>query len=153
MNRNELKEIVEEAYLSEFAGARYENVLSKDFGSDFKALLSISKAEEGFAEHRIYTLENEISMLSNTGNGYTGTYSFQHQNYRDYFSARYIINDMLAATDSKNDTASSLASRVLPYFIVKMLGESEGENHFKHKISDGTYVFKKDESIFSLFES
>lgn len=148
---NELKEIVEEAYLSEFAGARYENVLSKDFGSDFKTLLSISKAEEGFAEHRIYTLENEISMLSNTGNGYTGTYSFQHQNYRDYFSARYIINDMLAATDSKNDTASSLASRVLPYFIVKMLGESEGENHFKHKISDGTYVFKKDESIFSLY--
>lgn len=148
---DELLNVVNEAYNSEFNHMRYANILSADFGSGYKALLSLGNKEKDLAEHRIYTLENEISMLSKSENGFTGTYSFQHQNYRDYFSSRYIVNDMRAASDDKNDIALSMEIRVLPRFIVKMLGEAEGEHHFIRSISDGTYVFKKDESIFALY--
>ncbi|MGE5343174.1 MAG: SMEK domain-containing protein [Candidatus Omnitrophota bacterium] len=58
------------------------------------------------------------------------SYRFLHQNFRDFFAAVHILNEMEIAL-KKNEIAMVLKERVLNYFNRQFLGEIEEEHHVK----------------------
>ncbi len=61
-----------------------------------------------------------------------GFLRFSHRNFRDFFAAVHILNEIQKAVDL-HEIPQVLRERPLPYSLRKMIGEIEGEHHHKPK--------------------
>jgi WD40 repeat protein len=74
-------------------------------------------------------LSAHLRMLKKERN----TYHFLHQNFRDFFAAVHLRNELLLSNAMKAPGVI-LKDRPLPVFIRKMLGEIEGEHYNRPRI-------------------
>ncbi|MGE5341688.1 MAG: hypothetical protein ACM3SY_09425 [Candidatus Omnitrophota bacterium] len=77
-------------------------------------------------------LIQEMSMLVEE----RGMYRFLHQNFRDFFAAVHVLNEVEMSV-KKGEIPSVLKERVLDYFVRRFMGEFEGEHRVKPYIVEG----------------
>jgi WD40 repeat protein len=74
----------------------------------------------------------EIHMLVDEGE----SYRFLHQNFRDFFAAVHVLNEIEMGLKS-NLIPSALKERAFEIYIRRMMGEIEGEHYAKPYLIDG----------------
>lgn len=71
-------------------------------------------------------LSGELSMLVKEGH----SYRFLHQNFRDFFAAVHILNEISIGLENK-EVAVVLKERAIPIHILQYIGEVEGDHYCK----------------------
>jgi len=79
----------------------------------------------------------DLHMLVKEGEG--ETYRFLHQDFRDFFAAVHLLNEMEMEKGSANGPRipEGMKERCLSYFVRRMLGEIEGEHYAKPYVVKG----------------
>ncbi|MGE5341093.1 MAG: NACHT domain-containing protein [Candidatus Omnitrophota bacterium] len=77
-------------------------------------------------------LIREMSMLVEEG----GMYRFLHQNFRDFFAAVHVLNEVEMRV-KKKEIPEVLKERVLDFFVRRFIGELEGEHRVKPHLVEG----------------
>lgn len=77
-------------------------------------------------------ISKELQLLIVENN----TLWFQHQNFRDYFASIHIINE-IEIQIMEQELPDNLCERVLPVYLQKLIGQIEGEHHYKPTIVEG----------------
>lgn len=144
---SELQEVIGSSY-TEYSNIRYKNILSGAYGFNYINVLRLKSEIDGFINDTIQILTHELMMLVNECTELSNTYRFLHQNFRDFFAAVYIINDIKAAIIN-SDSPKTLEERIIPVYIKRLIGEIEGEQYKKRQLEADGYKFLKNESIFS----
>ena len=67
-------------------------------------------------------------------------FEFYHQDYRDYFSAYFLREELEFAIEDGNDTLLSFKERIFPLSLIKMLGGLTGEQKRRPRIQGGRYL-------------
>jgi len=78
---------------------------------------------------------NEMHMLVEEDQ----SYRFLHQNFRDFFSAIHILNEVDVDLKKKR-IPWILKERTLDYYVRRIIGEVEGEHYSKPYFKDGTWI-------------
>jgi WD40 repeat protein len=99
--------------------AKHEDILL--FSIESKPFKNKIKAEV------IDAVTDELLMLVKEG----GSYRFIHQNFRDFFAAIHIINQ-IQLTISQNRLPAILTDGMLSYYPSKYIGEITREHHYKN---------------------
>jgi WD40 repeat protein len=80
----------------------------------------------GIIKSLLNILSGELSMLVKEGH----SYRFLHQNFRDFFAATHILNEISIGLDKK-ELAVVLKERAIPIHILQYIGEVEGDHYCK----------------------
>lgn len=124
---NELDVIVER-YLKRFCQADFLDTF-RDYRR-FACAWDISNCSEislkGKLEEVLEVLTDEMSMLVKEGH----SYRFLHQDFRDFFAAVHILNGITIDL-AKKEIPGVLKERTLPVYLIRFVGEIEGEHYSK----------------------
>ena len=86
--------------------------------------LEVIEETTRFAEFKKAIVE-ELAMMVEENN----TYRFLHQNFRDYFAAEHIVNEIEICLSSGDMLPEVLAKSPVSYYVGNYLGEIEGEHY------------------------
>ncbi len=109
------------------------------FGSEFAGhfdgfrLPLKSNVREEITHFEFYKnfLCNTLRLLVQEGKpGEGNTYRFLHQNFRDFFAAAYLLNEIDLSQHITNLIPQIWTERTFPVYLRRMLGNIEGEHHF-----------------------
>jgi hypothetical protein len=121
-------------FFGTFAGyAKYEEALQIGECEDEKERRKRRSEIEGI-------LCKKLLMLVKEGE----TYRFLHQDFRDYFAALHILNEAEMGL-KRGEVADVLKLRALPVYILRFMGEIEGEHYQKPVFQSGKGWLKKEE--------
>ncbi len=81
-----------------------------------------------------------------------GSYRFLHQNFRDYFAARYVQNEIHIALQRKV-FPETFKQRPLDFYVRQMLGELEGEHTNKLKWIEAEKMWRWSKGEFFLMNN
>lgn len=116
---------------------------------DIETSLPLGKCEQGAEKRKRRKLVREIlaeklSLLVET----EGVYGFLHQDFRDYFAAVHVLNEMVMGVKVKQ-VPGLLRQGVLSFFVRRFLGEIQGEHRARPYLVKGQ-GWKLDENKDSL---